>query len=367
MQFLRIAAGAIIVLGAGAGGMYLTDRLLAAPGSAQTTVPTSQNPLLVDTQPVEMVTFSEQVRAVGTTQAVRAVDLMPDASGRVRQVAFQPGDSVAEGDLLVQLDDRAEQASLKAAEATLAEARAAFERQQTLNRAGSASDAAYQGAQASLLRAEAERDRAALQLTNRQLTAPFAGVVGLTDVVEGQLIDTSTLVTTLDDLSVIEVAFRVPEILLPRLRTGQRLALGSAAWPGRIFDGTITGIDTRVDVATRSVALRAEVANDDRALAGGMFMQVDLVIEERLRPAVPEQALSVDGPRMLVHLVEDGVARQIEIATGQVRGGLVEVTSGIEAGTDPAPQVIVTNLQRLRPGIAVTAQPLALAPVGGAP
>lgn len=350
MRAVKTVLGLVVVLAAGMGGLYVTERLLAASGPAETAQGSSA-PLRVETVAPEIVTFADAVTAVGTARARRAVDLMPESAGRISRIAFRPGDRVEAGTVLVELDSRAEEADLKAAEATLAEAQAAFDRQQSLNRSGSASDAAYQTARAALLRAEAERDRALVALEDRILTAPFAGIVGLSDLVEGQVIDTATPVTTLDDLSVIEVDFSVPETLLPRLERGQRVELTSAAWPGRVFMGEISRIDSRVDAATRSLALRAEIANDDRALAGGMFLQVRLVLGERQRPAVPENALTVEGDRTLVMLAEGDTARQVDIATGQQQDGLVEVVSGLA----PSARVIVTNLHRVSEGTAIEA------------
>lgn len=355
MRALKLVLGVVFLAIAAVGGLYVTDRLLAAQNQAAT--PSRAAPdeaLRVETVPLREMDFTDTIRAVGTAGARRALELLPDADGRITRIAFRPGDQVAAGDVLLELDDRAELADLKAAEATLAEAQAAFARQEQLNRSGSASDAAYQTARAALLRAEAERDRAQIALEDRRLRAPFAGVVGLTDLVEGQMIDTATTITTLDDLSVIEVDFSVPETLLPRLKHGQRVELISAAWPGRIFVGTISRIDSRVDAATRSIALRAEIANDDRALAGGMFLQVRLVLDEYRRPAIPERALSVEGDRSLVMLAENGVARQAEIVTGQQIDGMVEVVSGLP----PSAQVIVTNLHRVAPGMEIEAVPL---------
>lgn len=365
MRIVKTVLAAMIVAIAGYGGLVLSDRWLTATGEAMVSPPDAAA-LRVDTVPVTMATFSETVRAVGTTRAIRAVDLTPQAAGRIVQIGFTPGGTVARGDLLLQLDDRAERADLKAAEATLAEARASFDRQQRLHRAGSASDAVFQGAQAALLRAEAARELAQVALEDRRLIAPFDGVIGLSDLVEGEWIDSSTSVATLDDLSVIEVAFRVPETLLPRLRHGQRVNLTTAAWPDRVFQAGLSGIDSRIEAQSRSVALRATIDNADRALAGGMFMQVELVLEEYQRPTIPERALSVDGPREMVMLADGGVARQIEIATGQIRGGLVEVLSGLDSpdtNTDAGPasgpvQIIVSNLQRVRDGMAIDATPL---------
>lgn len=354
MRAIRAALGLIVILGAAAGGLYLTDRLMAAQDvAADVRRPGGDQPLPVETIQPEILTFSEVVRAVGSARAVRAVDLLPDASGRISRIAFRPGDRVAAGDVLLELDDRIATADLKATEATLAEAQAAFDRQEQLKRSGSASTAAYETARATLLRAEAEHDRARAVLDDRTVRAPFAGVIGLSDLVEGQLIDTGTRIATLDDLSVIEIDFSLPETVLPRLERGQRVEFTSAAWPGRVFTGRISGIDTRVDPATRSIALRADIPNDDGALAGGMFLQVQLVLTERERPAVPERALSVDGDRSLIMLAENGTARQVEIVTGQQQGGLIEVVSGLP----PSARIIVTNLHRVASGMAVEAVP----------
>lgn len=350
MRAIKAVLALAVILAAAAGGLWLTDRLLAATGPAPR-ADAAPAPLRVETIAPEPITFAEAVTAVGTARARQAVELLPPSGGRVSRIAFQPGARVEAGAVLLELDDRAEQADLKAAEATLAEAEAAFARQESLNRSGSASDAATQTARAALLRAEAERDRARIALEDRRLRAPFAGVVGLSDLVEGQVIDTATPVTTLDDLSVIEVEFSVPETLRPRLTPGQRVELTSAAWPGRVFQGAISRIDSRVDAATRSLALRAEIPNDDGALAGGMFLQVRLVLDERQRPAIPENALSAEGDRTLVMLAEGGTARQAEIVTGQQQDGLVEIVSGLP----PAARIIVTNLHRVTDGAAIEA------------
>lgn len=236
-------------------------------------------------------------------------------------------------------------------------------RQEQLNRSGSASDAAFQTARAAQLRAQAERDRARVALEDRQLRAPFSGVIGLSDLVPGQMLDSGTVVATLDDLEVIEVDFAVPETMLPRLAAGQAVQLRSPAWSDRVFEGAITLIDTRVDAATRSIALRAELPNPDRALTGGMFLQVELVLDERERPAIPESALSVEGDVQRVLIAQNGEAVWAEVRVGQDADGLVEVLSGIEIGTE----VIMSNLHRVSAGTAVTTTPRAARTAKAAP
>ena len=178
------------------------------------------------------------------------------------------------------------------------------------------------------------------------LNAPFDGIVGLTDLAPGQLIDSSTAIATLDDLSVVEVQFSVPERFLARLEMGQKVQLTSPAYPDQVLTGTIGSMDTRVDRSTRSIAMRAEVPNPDGRLKAGMFMRVGLVLNEGQARAVPERALTVAGAQSYVHVAENGTARRIEVTTGRQRDGMIEIVTGLP---DDA-QVIVTNLQKVSDG-----------------
>lgn len=354
MKTLRILFGLILLGAAAIGGFHYTGDMLAANTPA-TSSRGGGGAVAVQALPVETLTFAETVEAVGTTLARQSVTLRPSAAGRVTEVAFATGDHVSTGDILVRLDDAAARASLASAEATVSEAEAAFNRQQQLEQRGSAAEATLQAARAALLRAEAERDMAINELEDRVLRAPFDGLVGLTDLARGQLIDSSTEVTTLDDLSVVEVAFNVPERFIARLARGQTVTLSTPAYPDREFTATIKAIDTRVDQTTRSIALRAEVPNDEGRFTAGMFMRVSLVLDQRQAPAVPERALSVAGAMSYVHVIEDGSARRIAVTVGSQQGEMIEVSGELVAGTP----VIVSNLHRVGDGTEVELIPQA--------
>ncbi|MEB3420633.1 efflux RND transporter periplasmic adaptor subunit [Salipiger marinus] len=352
MRLARILLGIVLIAGAGFFGFQMTGSFLAAapePGPGAGPGSGAPQALRVMTEPVEELDFAETVEAVGTTRARRSVELRPTTSGRVETLSFAPGDEVTAGTVLLRLEDASEQAALKAAEATLAEAQAAFDRQERLQASGSASEAAFDSARATLLRAEAERDMAAAELDDMVLRAPFDGVVGFTDLAEGQLVDSADPVTSLDDLALVEVAFSVPERVMGRVRLGQTVSLISAAWPDRVFAGSISAMDTRVDPATRSVALRAEVDNFDRALKPGMFIEVTLVLSERRAAAVPERALTVSGEQSYIHVVRDGRAARVDVVAGQSMGSRIEVSGDLEPGT----LVITSNLHRISDGASV--------------
>ncbi|MEZ5883948.1 MAG: hypothetical protein R3D53_08855 [Paracoccaceae bacterium] len=167
MRLIRIVIGAALIAAAAVFGFDSTSALLSA--APVRTPHQRQAALAVQTVPASMMTFADTVEAVGTTRAVRAVELTqpPPAASALHII---PGAEVRAGAVLLRLEDAAERAALKSAEATLAEARAAYDRQR-LDSSGSTTGAAIEAAQATLLRAEAERDMAQAALDDPELRA----------------------------------------------------------------------------------------------------------------------------------------------------------------------------------------------------
>ncbi len=293
--------------------------------------------------------LQHRVEAVGSTRARRAIELVPLASGRVVEVLFAAGDTVAAGAPLVRLDDDIERADLAEAEALLREAELALDRARTLRSTAAVSEAAIDQLVAQRATAQARVDRAARRLADRLVEAPFAGTVGLARVDVGARVDDDTVLTTLDDLEAIEVAFDLPERLFGQIVAGQSVRGRSAAFAGRVFEGAVEKVDSRIDAVTRSFAVRAVLPNPDRALPAGMFMHLELVVASRVALVVPEEAILVTGDRAFVFAVHDGRARRSEVVLGQREVGRVEIVEGLETGT----LVVVEGVQRVRDGMPV--------------
>ena len=174
------------------------------------------------------------------------------------------------------------------------------------------------------------------------------------------------MITTLDDTSVIKLDFSVPENFLATLREGLTVRATAPAFPGRAFAGKVASIDSRVDMSTRSVTVRALLSNEDGALRPGMFLNVTLANDEREALIIPEQALTPEAERQFVFVVDDGKASRREVRIGGRRPGSVEVLDGLAAGEF----VIVEGTQKVRDGVPVrttemVAEPAAMA-AGGA-
>jgi membrane fusion protein (multidrug efflux system) len=300
------------------------------------------------------VSFVDRVEALGTLRANESVEVTATVSETVTGIHFQDGQRVKAGDILVEMTSEEEHALIEEELSTLAEARKQFERMRTLVQRGAAS--------ASLLdqrRREYETARARLRaleskLKDRLVLAPFSGVVGLRTISVGALIEPGDVITTLDDDSVMKLDFPVPAVHLASLRKGLPIEARSSAFAGRTFEGRVTGIDSRIEPATRAVTVRAVLPNPDRLLKPGLLMQVDLLNNPRNTLAVPEEALIPSGRENFVLVVDrsaaPAVAERRKITIGARRPGVVETLAGLKAGE----WVVVHGAMKVRPGQPVT-------------
>ncbi len=289
------------------------------------------------------------VDAVGTTFARRAVEIVPLAAGRVRTLAIEPGRRVVAGDILMELDNEIETANLTEAEAKLREANAALERARTLRRNNTIADAQLDQAQSAVTIAQAEVDRARRRLADRVVRAPFDGITGLNRVEFGQSVTQQTILTTLDDLSAVEIEFSAPELLYGRVTMGQAVKADAAAFPGRVFEGQVVSIDSRIDMTSRAFKVRASIPNPDLALPAGMFMHLALQLNPREAIMIPEEAIVAQAGKTYVFIVKDNKASRRDVELGQRDVGRVEVVSGVSTGD----LVVTRGVQRLRDGADV--------------
>lgn len=350
MGSLRQILSVMILLGLAVGGYLFYTQIINPPVEASA-LPGGgrQRTVAVEVAPAEMRTLENVQEAVGTTRALRSVDIVPHAEGRITEIDIVAGREVEAGTVLARLDDEIERATLTEARATLDEKTRALERSETLLLSNNVSRAAIDQVRSELAIARATADRAQRLLDDRVVRAPFTGVLGITSVDLGARVDTNTVLGTLDDLSAVEVEFRLPETVYGQIKKGQPVAASTAAFSGRTFNGTVSAVDSRVDQTSRAFKVRARLPNDQHELPAGIFMRLNLAKGEREAVVVTEEAILVQGSDAYLFVVEDGKAVRRRIVTGVRRDGMVEVTSGVSAG-EP---VIARGIQSLRDGTRV--------------
>ncbi len=300
---------------------------------------------------VTMQPWSDTLEALGTARANESLMVTAKVTETVVKVNFEDGDLVEAGDVLVDLSGRVELAGLAEAGAAFRETQQQFQRQQQLAAQKLIPAGQLDTQRAAMESARARLDATRARLSDRVITAPFAGVLGFRQVSPGTLVTPGTVIASLDDVSVMKLDFAVPEAFLSAVAAGQVITAGSAAWPGREFTGVVTTVDSRVDPVTRAVTVRAELPNPERELRPGMLLTVRLFRPEREALVIPEIAAVQVAQRAHVFRVkDDGSVEQVTVTLGQRRRGEVEVIEGLSAGD----RIVVDGVVKLRDGARVT-------------
>lgn len=310
-------------------------------------------PVPVTVAPVEPVTWQPGIDAIGTAVSAQGVDLAIEAAGLVQAVRFAANDRVAEGQVLLQIDDNSERAALAAAQAALGVAQADARRAQTLTERGVSAANTAESAEAQVESARAQVAQVQTQLDARALTAPFAGVIGIPRVEVGQYVAPGAIYATLQDLDRMRVDFAVPEQQIGALELGRPVSVSTEVGDFRA-EGRIIGIEPRVDPNSRLVTVRAEVDNPSGALLPGQFLRVRVALPAETGViAVPQTAVisSLYGDSIYV-LRGDGDALTVEqvfVRLGRRSGGVIEVAQGLAGGD----RIVTSGQNRLSNGARV--------------
>jgi membrane fusion protein (multidrug efflux system) len=306
--------------------------------------------------PIDVVDAAERewpqsLEAIGSLRAVNGVQVANEIAGVVEAVAFESGQRVEAGDVLVRLDDETDQAALETRQAEARLALQQFERFRNLIEQDAVSQSEFDEARANYEAAEARVNEQQALLDKKTIRAPFSGVLGLRQVDLGQFIAVGTPIVGINMLDPIQVDFTLSERDFPRIEVGNRVEVEVAAYPGERFAGRVMALDSSVLPESRTFRVRARLDNGDLRLRPGMFANVHAFRDRVDRVvAVPRTAISYNTYGDFVFAVVDGesgpVVERRTVTTGRVRDGEVEIVDGLEAGTT----VVETGLLRLRNG-----------------
>jgi len=350
---IAIVVLVIVVLG---GTKGLQIKTLIAAGKAFT-----QPPETVSSAVVHEEKWQGTLTAIGSITAVQGVTITPELAGTVREINFESGAVVAKGDLLVKLDTSSEEAQLRSLEAQVQWAKVSLDRQTSLRTNQLVSQSDYDAADAAWKQAVANADAVRAVIDKKTLRAPFAGQLGIRQINLGQYLDAGKPIVSLQSLTPVYADFSLPQQELGQLKTGMRVRVTMDTYPDRKFDGTLLAINPDLDSTTRSVGLRATFENPDQALRPGMFAKVEVLLPTE-KPVLVIPATSVLSAPYgdSVYVIEPtpeipgkkgGLAvRQQFIRTGEARGDLITVESGLK----PGERVVSAGVFKLRNGMAVT-------------
>ena len=296
----------------------------------------------------------DEATAIGNLRADESITIRPEIAGRIVEMPFKEGENVKKGVRLVGLDSAELRAIVASSDAQAKLDQQRLERSEDLFRKGFISQQALDESRSNLVRSKAKLAEDSAKLARTEIRAPFPGVVGLRQVSEGAFVAAGTDIARLEKIDTLKLDFRMPENFIGRLKNNQGVRIQVDAYARDTFSGAVFAIEPGVDEQTRTVLVRARVANTDLKLRPGMFARVYVQLGLRERALwVPEASIVPRGQDSFVYRVADGRASLVKVTTGARKVGEVEIVNGLAAGD----LVVTEGTQRLGPGGPVSLMP----------
>jgi len=313
----------------------------------------AQGPLEVRVQVLRSHVLENTIQTTGSLLANEAIEVRSEIAGRVTEIGFQEGGTVTKGQTLLRINDDDLQAQLLKSELAIKLAREDAGRKKQLFDVKGISQQAYDDSRIAMQSAQADSANIRAMIAKTVIRAPFSGRIGLRQVSEGGYVSPNTLITDLQQVTPIKVEFSVPE------RFGREIAVGKKV----VFtlDGDTThyaaeiyAVDPAVDMASRTISMRAHNPNGNGKLRPGAFAHISVELsKEPAALTIPTEALIPDIQGQKVLLIKGGKAISARVETGIRTNTQVQLTKGVQ----PGDTVITTGLLQLRDSMAVKAAP----------
>lgn len=358
-RWLIIVGGALVLLVVAIVGFNAFRNHMIAQFFANMKPP----PTVVAVAEAKSEVLPNLLTAVGDLAAINQVNVTTDVNGRVTDILFQPGSEVKAGDPLIQLYDAPDQSDLASFKAQTLAAQLALDRAKALLARSFGPQATVDQAQAAYDQGAAAVAKTEAIISQKRITAPFSGVLGVRMVQLGQYLSAGTQIVSLTDLSRLYLNFTVTEKDRAVLNVGQTVRIKVDAYPDRTFEGKITTIEPQISAETRNVRVQATLENPQRILQPGMFASTTVELPPKSAVVtVPETAVdyTLYGDSVwLITETKDAEGKaslktdRTFVKTGSRIGGRVVINSGVKAGD----RVVAVGQLKLQSGSAVAISP----------
>jgi membrane fusion protein (multidrug efflux system) len=312
-------------------------------------------------------TWGGSVSAVGTIASGKGVAISNEVPGIVSAIRFESGAPVKSGQILVELDSRADRAQLASIEARKELATLNVGRTRALVDDKAIAKAQLDTDESALKTSSADLKALRAQIDRKVVRAPFSGRLGIRQVNLGQYLNPGTTLTELEAIDMVFVDFTLPQQKLETVSVGMPVRVSIEGASGVSAEGTLAAINPAVDATTRNLKLRASIPNKDEKLRPGMFAKVSVVLPDQGKViAIPASAIVRASYGDSVFVVEDKkdasgapvkgpdgkpakVARQQFVRLGEARGDFVAIADGVK----PGQELVTAGAFKLRNGAGV--------------
>jgi membrane fusion protein, multidrug efflux system len=326
-------------------GCYARGKEKSAPPAAAAVV----QAIPVDGNIIKPAALKEELEITGSLTANRQVDIVSELPRKIIRVNVKDGAYVKPGQLLFEMDNADLLAQLEKLHQQEKLALLNEERLRDLIKHEAVIQQDYDQAFTNLKVLQAQIAELQVTIRKTRITAPFGGQAGIVHVYPGAVVSVNTVLTNIQDNSLIQVDFQVPEKYAPVIVVGseQKFTVASDA---KQYTARVVAREARLDQNTRTLLVRAVSKNPGGVLLPGQSARLHLALHSSNNALlVSSQALIPSSQGYSVYVVKNNQVQLSPIEVGQRGPSSVEVLHGVNNGDT----VVTSNLLRLQPGATV--------------
>lgn len=312
---------------------------------------TVEPPVLVELGHPQEILIPNAISSTGNLEAIEQTNISAKTAGYVTQINYHEGTDVDKGAILVQLDNRKEQAAVDSAKAQADMSQLKYQQLSKMYHRRLESYDNYYSSKITHEEDQAALETAETSLTDKQIRAPFAGKVGAKQISIGDYIQPGNTLLTLTDLNKLRVTYAVPSSYLDAIKVGQTVVIDTPAMPSKHFRGQVSYIAPNIDTSSQTVTVHADINNDQGLLRPGLYVTINQLLGNPMQAtAIPATALFASLKGYYVLAVKDGKAYKLPVKVGRKFNGQVQVLSGLTLNSP----FIIQGQGKVQPGSAVT-------------
>lgn len=301
--------------------------------------------------------FSNTLSLSGSIEANEQVEIRSEVSGIAEKIFFTEGAKVSQGQVLVKINDVELRAQAGAARTRQNLAAENERRARLLLQKEAISQEEYDIASADFKTAQAQTQLINAQIGKTSIRAPFSGTIGLRNISPGTYVTSATLIASLVNSSQIKITFSIPEKYASQMKLNSKISF-TVAGTTQNFEAKIYAIEPAVDVATRTLRVRALSQNSDGKLLPGTFANVALPLEKVDGAfVIPTEAIVPIQGGKKVFIAKNGQAEEVMVQTGTRTDKDIVVLSGLKAGDTVLTTGVLTLKKETPVKVSVTKNP----------
>jgi len=198
--------------------------------------------------------------------------------------------------------------------------------------------------------AKIKKDDIIAKLLNKNIVAPFAGILGKRGISGSSLGSENTIILTLDDSRKVLCDLKIPEVYAAILKKDLKLKAKFSAYKNKSYEGIIQSVASRVDAQTRSILARAQIQNENSEIIPGSLLEIEILYNDKNVLSIPDTSVMYEGSKKFIYkIVENNMLKKVEVETGVRNQGNLEVLVGLVKGD----KIIAEGLTKVRPGMKV--------------